>query len=173
MSENEISRAKWKAYHQGARTTTQRITLANTLSMETVLTLINEEVEKLGAGSVPMVSYRDVRFIDTANTRQVTWSYTRTETMDEWAERTGWRDPEQEGCDFSVALRILKEPEKRPPRVARHGWNGKDMFIRLVTEQNPFQTYLQFKAADGTFVPWVASQTDLLANDWYQVKEWA
>jgi hypothetical protein len=92
-----------------------------------------------------------------------------------------------ENFGFSYALGLIKEGQ----RVARRGWNGKDMFIFLVpgstfqvnrppllgiypegTEIN-YQPHIDMKTADGTIVPWLASQTDLLAEDWklYEGKE--
>jgi hypothetical protein len=70
--------------------------------------------------------------------------------------------------------------------VQRAGWNGKGMFIYLVgpgryaattapgmmiaTEQAdglvPYGPYVAMKTAQGDVVPWLASQTDLLAQDW-------
>lgn len=54
-------------------------------------------------------------------------------------------------------------------RVARSGWNGKNMWIAL---QKPTDTskmtlpYIYMRTAQGDLVPWLASQTDLLAFDW-------
>lgn len=85
----------------------------------------------------------------------------------------------QKPFDFGIALRLLKTGE----RVARSGWNGKGMHLEYVaatewatssTEQ-PGSTDLKplpwigMKTADGCFVPWLASQTDLLAEDWVGV----
>ena len=94
--------------------------------------------------------------------------------------------------DFGQALVALKNGEK----VARKGWNGKGMFIYLVNEQKipndmlrneadkhingQYKTessrrgrrttingHIDMKAADGSIVVgWLASQTDLLAEDW-------
>lgn len=85
--------------------------------------------------------------------------------------------------DFGEALRALKDGQ----RVTREGWNGKGMFVAyqagypdgIAINANTaqatdipqgtvcvFRPYLMMKAADDTFVPWVASQTDLLAEDW-------
>lgn len=70
--------------------------------------------------------------------------------------------------DFSVALNLLKDNKK----VARSGWNGVGMHIEL---QTPTETskmkrpYIFMYPVDGQLVPWVASQTDLLANDWVEV----
>lgn len=82
--------------------------------------------------------------------------------------------------DFSVALVAVKDGAK----VARKGWNGKGMFIFLVpgstftvnrppllgiypegTEIN-YHPHIDMRTADGQIVPWLASQTDLLADDW-------
>lgn len=68
---------------------------------------------------------------------------------------------------FSAALNMLKENRK----VCRSGWNGKGMFIYLHTpsrtderwERLPF---IMMKTADDKIVPWLASQTDILAEDW-------
>lgn len=85
--------------------------------------------------------------------------------------------------DFGMALEALK----RGKAVSRKGWNGKGMFITLqngseVEGNNmgnePAKKYygdckakicphIDMKAADGSYVVgWLASQTDLLAEDW-------
>ena len=67
--------------------------------------------------------------------------------------------------DFSEALNLLKDNQK----VSRAGWNGKNMWIKL---QRPTdlskmsREYIYMKTVNDELVPWVASQTDLLANDW-------
>lgn len=82
--------------------------------------------------------------------------------------------------DFSTALDMVKSGYK----VARAGWNGKGMFIFLVpssvfnvnrppllgiypegTEIN-YHAHIDMKTANGTIVPWLASQADMLADDW-------
>jgi uncharacterized protein DUF2829 len=70
--------------------------------------------------------------------------------------------------DFSDALAALKDGE----RVAREGWNGRDMYVEMQEpdEQSKMRRpYLYMSPADGELVPWVASQTDLLAEDWYVI----
>lgn len=67
--------------------------------------------------------------------------------------------------NFSEALRRLKNGEK----VAREGWNGKNMWIHLqVPDANSKMSlpYLYMYTADKKLVPWLASQTDILADDW-------
>lgn len=54
-------------------------------------------------------------------------------------------------------------------RVTRRGWNGKDMYLELqVPDAHSKMTlpYVYMKTATGDLVPWLCSQTDLLANDW-------
>lgn len=54
-------------------------------------------------------------------------------------------------------------------RVARFGWNGKSMYLELqVPDANSKMTlpYVYMKTAQGDLVPWLCSQTDLLAMDW-------
>lgn len=72
-------------------------------------------------------------------------------------------------------------------RVARAGWNGKGMWLAyqpgypggIPINANTakatglvegtvcrFLPYIMMRTADGSFVPWLASQTDILAEDW-------
>lgn len=78
---------------------------------------------------------------------------------------------EDEGIsNFSWALNELKLGN----RVARKGWNGKGMWLDLVLPEqytaknihNGLLPWIGMKTADDKFVPWIASQTDLLAEDW-------
>lgn len=74
--------------------------------------------------------------------------------------------------DFGETLKALKSGEK----VAREGWNGKGMWLVLITEWAtavdgvpllPLSPFIGMKTADDKLVPWLASQTDVLADDWY------
>jgi len=79
--------------------------------------------------------------------------------------------------DFGKALHELKAGR----RVAREGWNGRGIFIELqVPDVNskmtsPYifidTTGLQTDndAAPKSLVPWLASQADMLADDWVGV----
>lgn len=82
--------------------------------------------------------------------------------------------------NFGQALEALKAGK----RVAREGWNGKGMWLVLVPADRwyaslrtvdgmPAKTrclpWIGMKTADDGFVPWLASQTDLLAEDWVEV----
>lgn len=85
--------------------------------------------------------------------------------------------------DFGMAIIALKRGEC----VARKGWNGKGMFLTLqpgsFVDGNNMRNdgaknyyadckctiapHIDMKAADGTYiVGWLASQTDMLAEDW-------
>jgi hypothetical protein len=54
-------------------------------------------------------------------------------------------------------------------RVRRAGWNGKGMYLELqVPDAHSKMTlpYVYMFTATGDLVPWLCSQTDLLATDW-------
>lgn len=70
-----------------------------------------------------------------------------------------------EEMDFGEALFALKNGHA----VTRKGWNGKGMFLMLQRpDAQSWMTlpYIWMKTADGYRVPWLASQTDMLAEDW-------
>lgn len=58
--------------------------------------------------------------------------------------------------------------------VQREGWNGKHMYLYLehgeTTKARIINPYIVMFTAQGTHQPgWLASQTDMLANDWQRV----
>ncbi len=69
---------------------------------------------------------------------------------------------------FNDALCYIKNGDT----VTRTGWNGKDMYLYLVKGSgHPVSTkeylpYISMRTADNKHVPWLASQTDLLQDDW-------
>lgn len=70
--------------------------------------------------------------------------------------------------DFGAALAVLRQGG----RVARSGWNGKGMWLELqVPDEYSKMTlpYVFMFTADKHLVPWLASQTDVLAFDWDSV----
>ena len=85
-----------------------------------------------------------------------------------------------EKTDFGWALTQLKGGN----RVQREGWNGKNMFLFLVpgsrfkVNRHPllgiyeegteitYHAHVDMRTTDGTIVPWLCSQTDMLAEDW-------
>jgi hypothetical protein len=67
--------------------------------------------------------------------------------------------------NFGDALVALKAGH----RVTRSGWNGKSMWLNLqVPDANSKMTlpYIYMKTVQDDLVPWLASQTDMLAEDW-------
>ena len=79
--------------------------------------------------------------------------------------------------DFGEAIKALKEGKK----VARKGWNGKGMYLYLADgelltdaigdDSFPFTDSVVMKTADDKYcIGWLASQTDMLAEDWEIVK---
>ena len=67
--------------------------------------------------------------------------------------------------DFGDALEEMKDGHK----VGRTGWNGKGMWIAIQKpDANSKMTlpYIYMSTVQGDLVPWLASQTDLLADDW-------
>lgn len=86
--------------------------------------------------------------------------------------------------NFGHALVALKDGQK----VARSGWNGKGMFLFLVPGSQfvvnrapllgiypegtvvDYCPHIDMKTADNKVVPWLASQTDVLAEDWCVVE---
>lgn len=85
-----------------------------------------------------------------------------------------------DAMSFGHAIAALKAGE----RVARAGWNGKGMFLFLVNgstftvnrepllsimgegTQVHYHAHIDMKTAQGYVVPWLASQADMLADDW-------
>jgi hypothetical protein len=78
--------------------------------------------------------------------------------------------------NFGEALRVLKAGRK----IQREGWNGKGMWLILVNDWTvgseltehvvglfPF-SFIAMKTSDNNFVPWLASQTDILSEDWHE-----
>lgn len=54
-------------------------------------------------------------------------------------------------------------------KVCRKGWNGKNMYLALQipdTHSKMTLPYVYMYTAQGDLVPWLCSQTDLLAIDW-------
>ena len=66
--------------------------------------------------------------------------------------------------DFGWAIRALKRGE----RVTCEGWNGPGMWLGLnrPDDERMSLPYIFMCTANGELVPWVASQTDMLADNW-------
>lgn len=79
--------------------------------------------------------------------------------------------------DFGKAIQLLKEGKK----VARKGWNGKNQYIELATNISYINSNketinaeheaignkaIAFVGTSGVQLGWLASQADMLAEDW-------
>ena len=84
---------------------------------------------------------------------------------------------DEQALTFGDAIHFLKRGKK----LARAGWNGKGMWLKLVhadlADTVAFQhaalgplPWIGVKTAGEHFVPWLASQTDVLAEDWQIVE---
>jgi len=86
---------------------------------------------------------------------------------------------DKENLSFGNAIEKMKLGDK----VARKGWNGKGMFLFLICGNSwEFTTdvsgvdeidtlpFICMKTADNKLVPWLASQTDVIADDWCVVE---
>ena len=72
---------------------------------------------------------------------------------------------------FSAALDALRQGQKDGShiQISRSGWNGRGMGVFLQVPDNLSKMslpYIYLHTVDGHLVPWVASQTDLLSDDW-------
>lgn len=68
--------------------------------------------------------------------------------------------------DIGGAVRRMRAGQ----RVAREGWNGKGMWIALAPGSPGKLPFTYMKTVTGDTVPWLCSQTDLLATDWIVVE---
>lgn len=105
------------------------------------------------------------------------------------------KDGGVDGLTFGLAVEALKKGMK----VARAGWNGKGMWLRILHPRAPHPdaggdpagpycnpyfkaadnnehaagtmiSWIGMETADNKFVPWLTSQTDMLAEDWLIVE---
>ena len=82
--------------------------------------------------------------------------------------------------DFGDAIKAMKKGKK----VQREGWNGKNQYIELATNisyKNPNDEIINaehcaignkaiaFVGTSGVQLGWLASQADMLAEDWKEV----
>jgi hypothetical protein len=84
--------------------------------------------------------------------------------------------------DFGDAIYYIKEGK----RVSRRGWNGKNQYIELATNISYISAVdgrvvnvnhdaignnaIAFVGTSGVQLGWLASQADMLAEDWYIVE---
>lgn len=66
--------------------------------------------------------------------------------------------------NFGQAIEMMKSGK----RVARAGWNGKGMWIAIQPANSDANmlAFIYMSTVQGQHVPWLASQTDMLSEDW-------
>lgn len=99
-----------------------------------------------------------------------------------YKEMTKKQDEKTDVFDFGKAIQLLKEGEK----LQRKGWNGKNQYIELATNISYKNTdeeiinaeheaignkAIAFVGTSGVQIGWLASQADMLAEDWKIVEE--
>lgn len=126
---------------------------------------------------------KDNQRLDIRETQRV--EYTLLNVLsDEWIPADGENCPILGGTaqfGLSEAIKYLK----RGMRVARQGWNGKHQYIELARSISYLNTdgYIQncdheaigsqaiaFVGTSGVQLGWLASQADMLADDWVFVE---
>lgn len=122
--------------------------------------------------------------LDIRETQRVEYTFMHT-------QRDDWMIADEENCGvlggqstfgFGDAIRYLK----RGLKVARKGWNGKNQYIQLATgisyktadnkivncEHNAIGNMaVAFVGTSGVQMGWLASQADMLAEDWVFAKQ--
>ena len=91
-----------------------------------------------------------------------------------------WAAP-RKSMTFGMAIEAMKAGH----RLAREGWNGKNQYVELATcisykgnageivnvhHNNIGNKALAFVGTSGVQLGWLASQADMLAEDWYIVE---
>lgn len=131
-----------------------------------------------------MMQTKEGKLLDIRETQRV--EYTLLNVLsDEWQVATYENTPIDGGeatFSFSDAIRYLK----RGLKVARKGWNGKGQYIELashVSYQDPTgcmknvdhkemgNQAIAFVGTSGVQLGWLASQADMLSEDWIFVEE--
>ncbi len=100
-----------------------------------------------------------------------------------WISSPEYKEQTKFTLSFGEAVDLMKQGL----RVARVGWNGKGMFLYYVPEGKyparmdaikgvfeddmvPYGAYIAMKTAQGNVVPWLASQSDMLSEDYVLVQ---
>jgi hypothetical protein len=122
---------------------------------------------------------KDGRVLEVRETETLTYTLGNI-CSDEWVIADENNTPELGGVatfSFGEAIKYLK----RGFKVARQGWNGKNQYVELATcisykniageivnvdHQNIGNKALAFVGTSGVQMGWLASQADMLAEDW-------
>lgn len=128
-----------------------------------------------------MMRTTDNQLLDIRETQVVAYTLTNV-ANDEWILADEANTPILGGAatfNFGEAIKYLK----RGFKVARQGWNGRGIFLELqvpdehskMTQPYIYIDTLGLKTTNPNApkgrVPWLASQTDMLAEDWCFVED--
>jgi hypothetical protein len=93
---------------------------------------------------------------------------TRNDTTLTWSPREVFEEAYRttDGMTFGLAIEAMKKGLK----VARAGWNGRGMFIRLVGTTAELNAHFEIFNVHGRYDTWVASVSDSLADGWTVVE---
>lgn len=137
-------------------------------------------------------AYNNLRgFVPDENPNEAGYRVVYPYGYEEWVQKTRWEASSHpiDGMTFGQAIEAMKQGLK----VARKGWNGKGMYLWLMpaasvkaewckephlkalAEQNGGEVEclgsVRMKTADGKVLTgWLASQTDMLSDDWQIVE---
>lgn len=96
-----------------------------------------------------------------------------------------WISACMEDCNFGISFGLAIEAAKKGHKIARRGWNGKNQYIELAHSISYVSPDLRvincnhkcignkafaFVGTSGVQMGWLASQADMLADDWYIVE---
>ena len=109
-----------------------------------------------------------------------------------WSPKEVFEEAYREIASGNMTFGLAIEALKKGKKVARKGWNGKDMFLFFQESSNIepgvirnsilkayaeqfggspiyIRSHIDLKAADGTIAMWSPSGSDALADDWFIV----
>lgn len=101
-----------------------------------------------------------------------------------WSPKAAFEEAyrEADGMPFGLAIEAIKKGKK----AARRGWNGKEQYIELAENisylnrsgeqinaehKDSGSAAIAFVGTRGVQLGWLASQSDMLSDDWFIVEE--
>lgn len=84
--------------------------------------------------------------------------------------------PDSDTYGFGKALEAMNKGR----RVARRGWNGKEMFVESVSGAEAkltngctvaLEAFFVLRSPNGRYNTWVPSVSDIMAHDWYELHD--
>ena len=104
---------------------------------------------------------------DTRNDGHEGYAVRYADGYESWSPKKSFEESYQplNALSFGHALVALKAGRT----VLRSGWNGKGMYLCLQVpdvDSKMSLPYIYMRTVQGDLVPWIASQTDMLDDDW-------